>query len=64
MLLDYKTNRIDPLKSFDEESERLSGLYGEQMHLYKTALEEATNLKVKNTYLYLMSVGKALELTV
>lgn len=64
VLLDYKTNRIDPLKSFDEESERLSGLYGEQMHLYKTALEEATNLKVKNTYLYLMSVGKALELTV
>jgi len=64
VLFDYKTNRIDPLKSFDEESERLSGLYGEQMHLYKTALEEATNLKVKNTYLYLMSVGKALELTV
>lgn len=64
VLLDYKTNRIDPLKSFDEESERLSGLYGEQMHLYKTALEEATNLKVKNTYLYLMSVGKVLELTV
>lgn len=55
ILLDYKTDRI-----YDEEE--LKERYRIQLHLYKTALERALGLPVKETYLYSFSMGRAILL--
>ena len=36
--------------------------YKEQLNLYKQALENALNTKVKKTYIYSTYLGKAIEL--
>ena len=55
ILLDYKSDRI-----YDEE--KLRERYAVQLELYRTALEWATGLHVKETYLYSFALGKAIAL--
>ncbi len=55
VLIDYKSNRFT---EFIEEK------YKMQMKLYKTALEKATGKNVKETWLYLFSDEKAINVSV
>ena len=57
VLLDYKTNRIDRNRSFEDEAERLLRSYGKQIEIYSSALSAATGKKIKESYLYLFDVG-------
>ncbi len=52
VLVDYKTDRINSEKAFVEE-------YTEQLDWYARALEELTNLPVKEKWLYALSIEKA-----
>ena len=62
MLLDYKTNWIDPSKPFESEQERLRKTYAKQMEIYKQVLTETTGKPVKEAYLYLFSAEKQIEM--
>lgn len=55
VLLDYKSDRV-----YDEEE--LKGRYHIQLELYRTALERALGLPVKETYLYSFAMGRAIPL--
>ena len=57
VLLDYKTNWIDPSKPFEEEADRLRKTYATQMDIYRRVLTEATGKPVKEAYLYLFGAG-------
>lgn len=59
VLLDYKSNRTYP--GDDREGSRFLAMYGEQIRLYREALEKAYGRKVGEAYLYLFSAGKFLE---
>ena len=52
VLLDYKTNY---------NTEGIEDIYREQMALYKEALEKSTGLKVSESYLYLFSKDRAVN---
>ncbi len=62
VLLDYKTNWIDPSKTFEEETARLQSTYAKQMEIYKKALTVSTGKSVKEAYLYLFGAGKAIKM--
>ncbi len=62
VLLDYKTNWIDPSKPFEEEEVRLRDSYRRQMEIYREALECTLKKPVKEAYLYLFSAGKAIKM--
>jgi ATP-dependent helicase/nuclease subunit A len=55
VLLDYKSDRI-----YDEEE--LKERYRIQLQLYKTALERAMGLPVKEVYIYSLAMGRAIAL--
>lgn len=55
ILVDYKSDRI-----YKEET--LRERYAVQLQLYRTALERATGLPVKETYLYSFALGRAIAL--
>lgn len=55
ILVDYKTD-------FVETKEELINQYRKQLELYKTALEEALDQKVKHTYIYSTFLEKEIEL--
>lgn len=55
ILLDYKSDRV-----FDEQT--LRERYAVQLRLYRTALERAAGLPVKETYLYSFALGRAIPL--
>lgn len=55
ILIDYKSDRV-----YDEEE--LIGRYHVQLQLYRTALERALGLPVKETYIYSFAMGKAIPL--
>ncbi len=59
VLIDYKTNRIDPKKSLDEEKDRLREMYRTQLEMYADAVARATGRRVKEKYLYLFAAGEA-----
>ena len=55
VLLDYKTDRVD-------SEEELITRYQIQLDLYKRALEAATDMKVKEVYIYSFGLGKVIRL--
>lgn len=59
ILFDYKTDHV-----LDEESslKKVKDRYFGQLMLYQTALEKILNKKVDHKYLYLVNIGKAIEL--
>lgn len=57
VLVDYKTDYVESGKE-DELQEK----YRDQLILYRRALEEALQKKVRKTYLYSTYLGKALEI--
>ena len=56
ILIDYKSDRI-----YDEED--LKARYRIQLELYRTALERAMGISIRETYLYSFAMGKAILLT-
>lgn len=62
VLLDYKTNWIDPSKPFEVEEDRLRRTYGGQIDIYVKALEATKARKVKEACLYLFGVGKLVRM--
>jgi len=62
VLIDYKTNRIDGAKPFEEEAARLRDTYSEQIKLYSEALEAAKGTPVKEAYLYLFDAGRMINM--
>ena len=59
VLLDYKTDRV--LKNGGEE--KLVSLYHEQLFYYKKALEQLTGKKVKECYIYSVTLEKIIKVT-
>ncbi|MDO5303091.1 MAG: helicase-exonuclease AddAB subunit AddA [Clostridia bacterium] len=62
VLVDYKTNWIDPSKSQEEEFARLRETYGEQLRIYANAIEKGKGKAVKEAYLYLANAGLVVEM--
>ena len=61
ILLDYKTNWIDESKPFEEEEKRLRDTYKTQLEKYGEALTKASGKPVTESYLYLFSAGRLIE---
>lgn len=57
-LLDYKSNRIFRDRPMEEEFNRMRSLYSEQIDIYKTAINEAGEGPVTESYLYLLDIGE------
>ena len=55
VLLDYKTDRV-------KEAGELVSRYSIQLDLYKRALESATNMKVREVYIYSFGLGCQIKL--
>ena len=56
-LLDYKTDYVEP-----GNEQELVKKYSKQLGLYKEALEEALNKKVKKVYIYSVYLEKTIEI--
>jgi len=61
VLFDYKTNGIDESKPFEEEEKRLQDTYRTQLEIYGQALTKASGKPVAESYLYLFSAGRLIE---
>ena len=55
-LIDYKTDRVSDM-------EELARRYKVQLDLYKQSIEEGLDLKVKNSYIYSLTLNKYIEIT-
>ncbi len=62
ILIDYKSNFIDPRKPHGEELRRIRDEYKVQIELYKEAVEKGTGLEVSEAYLYLFASGEAIDM--
>lgn len=58
VIVDYKTDSIDESMDMDIQTAEMIQRYKDQIYLYKEALERINNIKVKESYLYLFSLGK------
>ena len=56
VLVDYKTDKV-----WNNKIETLVEKYQVQLRYYKEALERVTGKKVKETYIYSLQIGKAVE---
>lgn len=59
VLIDYKTNYIDERDDIDLQEDKLVKRYKNQIAIYKKALEEGGEKKVKEAYLYFASIGSS-----
>ena len=55
VLIDYKTDRTN-----EERTNELIERYGTQIRAYREALSELTGKRVKESYLYLLNISKAI----
>lgn len=60
VLIDYKTDYL-PENADDGMLAEKAGEYRTQMEIYVKAIEESGNKKVKEAYLYFLSIGKAVK---
>jgi ATP-dependent helicase/nuclease subunit A len=60
VLIDFKSNRIDPNRP--DAYEQIAALYSEQINIYREALETILRTTVDEAYLYLTNVGKSVEI--
>jgi ATP-dependent helicase/nuclease subunit A len=58
VIVDYKTDKINEKMNISSQIERLKEEYRDQVILYREAVEKIGGLKVKESYLYLFSIGK------
>lgn len=62
VLVDYKTSNINSDKEFEAHTEAIAETYKTQISIYKKAIEESTGKKVKEAFLYLTNIGKAINM--
>ena len=62
VLLDYKTTRIENAAELARRAPQLRKTYAAQMEIYRRALEAATGMPVRETYLYLTNLGETLRM--
>ncbi len=62
VLVDYKSNYINPRKPKEEEIERIRREYKTQIELYSKAITEGTGLPVGEAYLYLFNTSEAVRI--
>ena len=55
VLVDYKTDRV-------KDVEEIKKRYEVQLKYYKKAIEKMLGIKVKNTYIYLVTYNKVIEM--
>lgn len=60
VLIDYKSDFISTIKG--KTIQDVQEKYAIQLALYKEALEDIKNIKVKEVYLYLFSIGKSIKI--
>ena len=58
VIVDYKTDHVEP----DNAEEILKKRYTEQLRLYADALEQISNVKVKECIIYSVSVNREIKL--
>ncbi|WDV44427.1 helicase-exonuclease AddAB subunit AddA [Clostridiaceae bacterium M8S5] len=57
VLIDYKTDYVE-----DENIEEIKNRYKKQIELYKEAFEKIREVKVKESYIYLLTMNKAISI--
>lgn len=62
VLVDYKSNYINPRKALDDETARIRNEYQAQIDLYSRAIAEGTGMNVGEAYLYLFAVSEAVKM--
>lgn len=62
VIVDYKSNRIDPELPPEQEKNRITEIYRGQLDLYSKALENASGKPVKERYLFLLSIGESIRI--
>ena len=62
VLLDYKTTRVENAAELAYRAPQLRKTYAAQMEIYRRALETATGMPVRETYLYLTNLGETLRM--
>ena len=60
VLLDYKTTRVESAAELARRAPQLRKTYAAQMVIYRRALEAATGMPVRETYLYLTNLGETI----
>ena len=62
VLLDYKTTRVESAAELAHRAPQLRKTYAAQMVIYRRALEAATGMPVRETYLYLTNLGETIRM--
>jgi len=62
VLIDYKSNYMDPRRPHEEELSRLKDEYRVQIELYSEAVRKGTGKEVSEAYLWLFAASEALEM--
>lgn len=62
VLLDYKTTRVESAAELARRAPQLRKTYAAQMVIYRRALEAATDMPVRETYLYLTNLGETIRM--
>ncbi len=62
VLVDYKTTHIENAAELAHRAPQLRRTYAAQMEIYRRALEAATDMPVREAYLYLMNLGETLDM--
>ena len=62
ILIDYKSNFIDPSKDHEAELRRIHDEYKVQIELYREAVEKGMGKEVAEAYLYLFAVSEAIAM--
>ena len=62
VLIDYKSNYMDPRRPHEEELSRLRDEYRVQIELYSEAVRKGTGKEVSEAYLWLFAASEALEM--
>ena len=62
VLLDYKTTRVESAAELARRAPQLRKTYAAQMVIYRRALEVATGMPVRETYLYLTNLGETIRM--
>ena len=57
VLVDYKTNRVDGAHTVEYHAQ----YYRRQLEVYRQALTEITGAEVSSAWLFLLSVGQAVQ---
>lgn len=62
VIVDYKSNWINPQLSLEQEKERIADIYRGQLDLYSEALKNAGGKNVKERYLFLIPIGESIRI--